>query len=573
MRALLLLMCCAVLPAQDIERVEIGLAGCLAHDRPTPVHVLLRNPGATTWTGLVELEQIGLLTTSEHVRAMVAVSPGGRRWVELPCWSGPHAPRLRLSCRGLDGGLTAQQTVEDLRLGPPADLLLRPPVPLHRLNLPLVEEERFPATVGLCDGLRRLVLMHEPQWNPAQRRAFLDWLHAGGEVDLLPDAAGRRLAFAAPWPEELRAGIAAGRYGRGAIRHHQGPAGIAAVTINTEENSHQPAFAQTVAGAWYPQLRALCRPDLSWGLIAVLLFLYILAIFPGCWLLGRRVDYRLALLALIGLSALCAIAVGWIGRRGYGESQQFHSLTVARQLADGRTDVAQWAGLFVTDGDVYTLAAEGDGLLALGADSERASPLQHVLGEDELRLPVALFSTETLHRRWTACGEQRAVRLTKWQRDADGCLQKAELVPEGFRPGQQATSALLIDGDQIVELDWVGDRWRKVMAGRTPLRAFTLTPDHEHMVYQHYPTHGVHIDADRARSSLLSWLGVGSQAAQVAPLPRSAPGSLRLLYLDTTDPAFRPAGWRDQGQHAVLWDLCVDEPDQASIPTVQGPEP
>ena len=132
---------------------------------------------------------------------------------------------------------------------------------------------------------------------------------------------------------------------------------------------------------------------------------------------------------------------------------------------------------------------------------------------------------------------------------------------------------VLIDGDQALELSWSGGRWRTVHAGAKPLRGLAVSTRDEHQHYHGYHQPTARIDGDRARASLLSWLGVGTLAVQLAPLPRSAPGSLRLLYLDTRDPVFRPAAWREQGQHAVLWDLCVQEPASALAPEVEGPAP
>ena len=57
-------------------------------------------------------------------------------------------------------------------------------------GLATFDEAAFPTSVAGLDGLGTVILDHVPNWTEPQQRAFLDWLHAGGELHLYYQSAG-----------------------------------------------------------------------------------------------------------------------------------------------------------------------------------------------------------------------------------------------------------------------------------------------------------------------------------------------------------------------------------------------
>ena len=96
----------------------------------------------------------------------------------------------------------------------------------------------------------------------------------------------------------------------------------------TIENVSSPAVYQ-FENIIFRSLSALTKPKVCWGLLTLFVVAYLLAIGPGHFLLRRRLDYRVSILAFLGCVAVFSVALGITGRRGYGESQAAQSLTTA----------------------------------------------------------------------------------------------------------------------------------------------------------------------------------------------------------------------------------------------------
>ena len=108
----------------------------------------------------------------------------------------------------------------------------------------------------------------------------------------------------------------------------------------------------------------MTRPEHNWTAIHLLSLAYILLIFPGCYLLGRRrVDYRITYSVILGLVLIFSFWFRSIGRRGYGESTAVNTVAIARPLDGDYYDVTQWTNAFVIDGGDYRVAHAGTGRL------------------------------------------------------------------------------------------------------------------------------------------------------------------------------------------------------------------
>lgn len=280
-----------------------------------------------------------------------------------------------------------------LALGEPATVVCYDPqavIPPGGGGLPRFDEAFFPVSVTGTSGLAGVVLDHDPRsWHESTLRsqAFLDWLHAGGTLHLLQASDGVYPQFEAPL-EELNTPLDEFRVGAGLVIRHpitftrldRGYAESAMLprqalqltpepegqeTSDQNFNVYQPFVNWDTSDLMFSRLRQMTQADHNWPLIYVMALVYLLVIFPGCWLIGRRrADYRVTYGVMIGAVVLFSMGFKSVGQRGYGEATGLHSMAIARPLGDGRLLIQQWTNLFVTDGDDYRITHPGgDGLL------------------------------------------------------------------------------------------------------------------------------------------------------------------------------------------------------------------
>jgi hypothetical protein len=167
-------------------------------------------------------------------------------------------------------------------------------------------------------------------------------------------------------------------------------------------------------------LKGMTRPDHNWIVIHLMSVTYILVVFPGCWLIGRKWrDYRVTLGVLLAGVALFSLGFREVGRRGYGEETAVHTVAIARPLAGGGYDVTAWSNLFVTVGDDYVINQLGTGqLFSTAQESER------VRGEIKngaggfFDVDIPPFSSREFVSRFR--GTAKPIRLTvdSWQSNA-----------------------------------------------------------------------------------------------------------------------------------------------------------
>ncbi|NQV28323.1 MAG: hypothetical protein HQ518_28555 [Rhodopirellula sp.] len=251
-------------------------------------------------------------------------------------------------------------------------------------------EDWFPVTVTATDALRLVVMDHAPRWEATRRDVFRDWLFRGGILHVLQEPGGKYPHVPVP---ELNIEPRPTRFGAGRIYWHDRTRDqinkpyvydtmyatsqdlVAVVDRDGSSFDIDPtstefirrdeeffeAYAEWDSDRLIPtRLKEFLRPNHEWPLIYLLAGVYLLALFPGVYLLVRsRIDYRYSLLALV----VIVVGFSWLfsvmGARGYGESTSTTSVATARQLPDGRWDVEQWNSLFVTSGGDYALRAAG----------------------------------------------------------------------------------------------------------------------------------------------------------------------------------------------------------------------
>lgn len=406
--ALLCLAAGRPLPAADLLRIEgvtWGYDGSVVLNAFNPVSFELHNDSndpmnlplrLTRTNGIEPVDPpIGVDVPSEPVY----LAPQSSRRVQLFAYIQNVHNEFSLSW-GRDEGQRLDLTSNQLTAGAPATVILFDPeaVAPRGSGLPRFDESFFPVSASGTVGLAAVVLDHAPRWQAPQQQAFLDWLRTGGIVHLLQPTAGEYPVFDgdlavlnSPFEEQ--------RIGAGRVLRHPVPMAnldrdfaetqllprnllqlkpLPEQDPNAPEPINQNLYSGTyidwdIAGQVFSRVKQMTRPDHNWPLIYLMSLIYLLLIFPGCWLIGRRkADYRLTYGVMLGAVALFSMGFKTVGQRGYGEETALHAMTIAQPLDGGRLLFRQWGNLFVTDGDDYCIRHTGNGLLYSSGQANEA---------------------------------------------------------------------------------------------------------------------------------------------------------------------------------------------------------
>lgn len=413
LRSIVLVLSASWLSAAVDVQTFWGFDGTVVPDAPNLLSVVVRNDGDRPREGTVVLRAgHRRFTQSEPWVATVYLAPHSSRRVDFAPWLGDS-----------DMGWTLEGSLLDREVEVQAPRRLRPGWVLlvavddvggMRAGLRTFDEDRFPATVSLCDGLGGVVMDHAPRrWTPEQEQALVEWIQAGGVLHLLHGAEGHWPVFGGGLV--ALAGTAAGQaLGRGLIRRHamqrNDPALEEVVprqgSRDLPEDDHR--YGMGIASHLAQAFARQTRPDHPWWLINLLLIIFLAAVGLGPWLAGRRgLDWRWINLAVVLAILVTAWLMSVIGRRGYGEESSLRSLSLAREIAPGVWDATQWGNLFVTASGRHGVAhAGGHGLYAgIGQEPDPLSII--TTGRDAAFQPVIpLFSNRPygvrLRRTWDA---------------------------------------------------------------------------------------------------------------------------------------------------------------------------
>ena len=420
----------------EVREAIWGYDGRVLPEHFNVLSVLVSNPSDRPFEGTLRLAK-------EHgLGAAYAqpcyVSPSGTRWVQFyPYVNGNSSPWI------LGWG---RRPGENMRLNPPdfgpparvflydADSPRAPPAGFRSFP-----DALFPSTAAAADALDSVVLDYAPRWAAVKRAAFRDWLRRGGIVHVLKDAEGRYPAF----DNELAVlNVAPGqtRVGRGLVVRQARARSEVTADMLTATGFAAPRLAENpnttvwdLGSAILPALGRLAQPRHRWWLIDTMAVVYILAIGPGVFLLGKRTrDYRLRLLLLAGVIAVFSALFGFVGRRGQGETGAVHTLAYARAIEEGRYEVAQWIDVFVTRGDTYALThAAPQNLYAVPQEQEKVNGVIQGGRDGQFAVDIPLFSHRGFMHQAVMEGVRLGVRAQTWP--ADGDFQTAQLaVGPGF---------------------------------------------------------------------------------------------------------------------------------------------
>jgi hypothetical protein len=551
----LLLFLAASASALEVQQVRWGFDGQVVPGRFNLISVLVANNSATPFDGAVNFYKSRGL--DDRVGAMYAtpcyLSPLAVRWVQFYVYIDNQYDQWRLEWgRGPD----AHHEVDPPKWGVPAQVLLADSELTVNLASPFRQfpDELFPPTVAAIGGLDSLLLDHVPRWEPAKRRAFLNWLRAGGKVHLLMGADGRYPVFADEL-SVLNLPVDRARIGSGlAIRHAATAAQIQKKDIAEDDSEKKPksedtgAISQTT-NKLFVALSGLSRARLDWGLIYLLAILYLGLVGPGNFLAARRLaDYRLRIGLLLATVAGFALLFNFVGRRGQGEASVVHTLSYARAIDGDTYDVMQWINVFATHGGHYTIThAAPHNVYSTGQDYEAVNGLIQSGKDGRFVVDIPMFSRRGLLHEAEMKGADMGVKIVNW--DGADTLKKLTLSAQPDF-SKQILEGWLVQGDRIYTMKLAGDQIEFADTARQSLSS-SLSPSGPQQVpfnpygnsYEKDPSDAdVEQEFRKLAKPLIAWsLGLQDSKDQEAP-PRTTDGRVQLFLFARSPQSFGISG-------------------------------
>jgi hypothetical protein len=349
-------------------------------------------------------------------------------------------------------------------------------------------EELFPPTIAATSGLDTLLLDHAPHWEPAKRRAFLDWLRAGGKVHLLSGADGRYPVFS----DELsvlnspleRARVGAGLVVRHAVKAHDikiSEVQADEIPLREYKPGESPEPTQTTE-AFLRTLAQMNQRRYDWEFIYVLAIAYAVLVGPANLRAGRRLaDYRLRIALLLGTIAGFAWLFNVVGHRGQGEANVINSLAYARAIDGDTYDVMQWVNVFAARGAHYTITHDAPhNLYATGQDYEPVNGVIESGKAGRFVVDIPMFSRRAFLHEAEMKGANIPLKIVSW--DVGKTLQHLVLnVGPDFR--KQILDGWVVLGDEIYPMKFSNDGLEFRDADKQPLESIVSASNLQQLGY------------------------------------------------------------------------------------------
>jgi hypothetical protein len=372
--------------AIEVEQELWGFDGRIVLDRFTPLSVLLSNPTDQPAEATLRLQKHGSGGSQKLGAALVEkvyFSPFASRWVqfypyitsEWDQWSLTWGRRVDQAYK-LQQPRPATEGAGGRASGATVALVDRDHFTADAFSVKTFPENLFPPVAAATRHLHAVLLDHAPRWQKPRRDAFLDWIHAGGRVGLLPGNDGQYPQFGNDLAV-LDRPVQTQRVGSGTVvrlqraddesinRFLRPPVARQGAEAEADAAAaNEPEIVRRVEPKIFSALQQMTRPQHHWPLIHALALIYLAIIFPGWYLCARRrVDFRIMLVAFVVVALSFAVIFHTVGRRGYGETTCVNSVAIAQPLAGDSCAVMQWSNVFVTSGSAYKLSYRGSGHL------------------------------------------------------------------------------------------------------------------------------------------------------------------------------------------------------------------
>ena len=545
----LLIFAAVSVSALEVQQVKWGFDGQVVPGRFNLVSVLVANSDPAPFDGAVNFSKSRGL--AERVGAVYEIpcylSPLTTRWLQFYVYIDNQYVQWRVEWgRGPDD----HYDIPAPKWGPAAQVLLSD----SEKTLGTISafkqfpEDLFPPTAAATSGLDSLLLDHAPHWEPAKRRAFLDWLRAGGKVHLLIGADGRYPEFSDEL-SVLNSSLERVRSGAGVIVRHAATARDIQIRDVQEggfplrqfKPGEQDMPAQT-ADSFFRTLTQLSQRRYSWEFIYILAIAYAALVGPANLRLGRKLaDYRLRILLLLATVAGFALLFDLVGRRGQGETSAVHSLSCARAIDGDTYDVMQWVNIFAVRGAHYTIThAASHNLYATGQDYEAVNGLIESGQDGRFVVDIPMFSRRALLHEGEMKGAHIPVKIVSW----DGTEALKQLVlTVGPDFTKQVLEGWAVQGDQIYAMKFAKDELEFGDSDKQSLNEFISAPGLQQFgVPYGYPQGNVVTDVEgqfrKCVKPLIAWSLGAVDFTKPNALSSSANGRVQIFLFARSPDSF-----------------------------------
>jgi len=414
----------------EIQQQMWGFDGQILTEQFVPLSLLIVNVSDKPFDGRLTLtkDSGGGGRLGAKLVKRFYLPPGRARWVQFYPFAGIWDRDWTLSWgRGMN---KQSRAVSQPATGPPACVILDDAGDFidRSTKLTRFNDALLPACATAMDSLDVVVLDYVPQWDSPQRRAFVNWLSRGGKVCVIHKPAGGFPSFEGDLD---LLNVPAGRkhVGAGVVVRHAATRremsrddlvdlGLAQPT-EKEERGRNTAQYQRFSIQLLGMLKSMTRPKHNWLALFTLSVLYLALICPANWLVGRKKDYRLAMLMFL----VCVAAFGGIffalGKRGYGEATTVHTLSYVQPAAAGVHDVTQWGNVFVTTGNSYVITHDSEyNLYSAGLDFEAIPGVIQNGAGGRLLVDMPLYSSSQFLHRSEIAGDRLIDQVESFKADA-----------------------------------------------------------------------------------------------------------------------------------------------------------
>jgi len=432
--------------AIDVEQWIWGFDGKAVTDHFTPLSIRVSNPSAEPFDGFIVLRKQGPMgagNVGAPIYKRVFIGPFSNKWIQFEPFIRSDDAKWRL--------IWGKRMKDSIVIPPPsrggaaAVLLTRGEVILARskIRAPAFRENLFPPSAAATAGLAAVALDHMPEFTPAQTRAFLDWLYAGGILYLMPDASGRVPAFSGELTALDFSGdsmkIGAGTVVKRSISDKPITAKeMGAVQEIKDNDNNSTVYIDNITDSFFHYVRKCVKTEHNWGLIFFISVIYMLVVTLVNYLVGRRSKTPLKPIAFfVATVVVFSLLLAWCGQRGQGEKSQINTLTIAREAEPGRFIVEQWLDVFATSGADYTIQyPNGDPSFFSDCREEGALNAKIVNGTDAfIKADIPMFSSVQFMRSGTASEPNAAIKSFKQAFDgASARFMNLELDPDFHVP-------------------------------------------------------------------------------------------------------------------------------------------
>lgn len=426
----------------EIREIEWGFDGKAQSHAFVPLSLLIENTGPTPASGSLRLAKIiGLKNRIDaEFEQTYFISGFSSRWVQLTPfvagdfenWQLTWGPEFR-----------NRVDVPSPRIGERATVLIADADDVTAAGSALrrCDPALFPASVTGTDGLRGVVLHAVPNWQGARVQAFREWLQRGGRVYLVhgeDDKYARfpgELAFLNDEREQFAVG--AGRVTRIPMPLDDIDAETARRLILTDPEEKPEDLVETdprrlaasytyTTTIWqdfndfiFRELQRTTRFHRNWWLVYFAAVLYVLAVYPGSYWLGRRVaDWRWFYAGFLGISVVFSAGFSWLGQLGSADRSRTRTVAAAYQLEEGLYDVTQWTCAASRNGDLYQITNPGSGRLFSSCQEIEAVNGVVRLQDGRFDLDMPSASTCNILQRARLAGPALGVRAESLQVDS-----------------------------------------------------------------------------------------------------------------------------------------------------------